>query len=118
VKADRDGFIILLTLIPVLVGVGLFMIWQNSGNAPFQLPSLGLPSASLPNLSYTDFPGLSGMVDGVQRMGRDAKTLAIGIGVGIVAGIVLAGIILDLTRGARKLAAARARNGNEPDSRA
>jgi hypothetical protein len=116
VKADRDSFIILLTFIPVFVGVLLFLLWKTSGNGPFDLPSFGVPNLSLPNLSYTDFPGMSGIVDGVQRMGRDAKTLAIGIGVGIVGGIVLAGIILDLTRGARKLAAARARNGNGSDS--
>jgi hypothetical protein len=115
VKADRDSFIILLTFIPVFVGVVLFLIWKTSGNGPFDLPSFSVPNLSLPNLSYTDFPGMSGIVDGIQRMGRDAKTLAIGIGVGIVAGIVLAGIILDVTRGARKLAAARARNGNDSD---
>lgn len=109
-KADRDSFIILLTFIPVFVGLILFLIWKTSGNGPFDLPSFSLPTAALPNLSYSDFPGLTGLVNGVQRLGHDGKSLAIGIGVGIVAGIVLAGIILDLTRGARKLAAARARN--------
>jgi hypothetical protein len=115
-KADRDSFIILLTFIPVFVGLILFLIWKTSGNGPFDLPSISLPDSSLPNFSYTDIPGLTGIVDGVQRMGRDAKSLAIGIGVGIVAGIVIAGIVVDVTRGARKLAAARARNGAGPDA--
>ena len=92
----------------------LFLFWKTSGNGPFDLPTFGLPGLSLPDLSYSDIPGVAGLVDGVQRMGRDAKTLAIGIGLGIVAGIVIAGIILDLTRGARKLAAARARNTSDP----
>jgi hypothetical protein len=110
-KADRDIFIILLTFIPIAIGLILFLVWENSGHGPFDLPTFGFPDMSLPALSYTDIPGLSGIVDGAQRMGRDAKTLAIGIGVGVVAGVVLAGVIIDLTRGARKLAAARARNG-------
>jgi hypothetical protein len=113
-KADRDSFIILLTFIPIAVGLVLFLVWKTSGSGPFDLPTFGNPDFSLPNLSYSDLPGVAGIVDGAQRMGRDAKTLAIGIGLGIVAGIVIAGIILDLTRGARKLAAARARNGTNP----
>jgi hypothetical protein len=115
-KADRDSFIILLTFIPVFVGVILFLLWKTSGAGPFDLPSFSLPDASLPSFNYREIPGLTGLVDGVRAMGRDAKTLAIGIGVGIVAGIVIAGIILDLTRGARKLAAARTRNESGSDS--
>lgn len=109
-KADRDSFIILLTFVPVVVGLLLFLVWKTSGNGPFDLPTFGLPDVVFPNFSYQTIPGVAGLVDGVQRMGRDAKTLAIGIAVGIAAGIVIAGILLDLTRGARKLAAARARN--------
>jgi hypothetical protein len=115
-KADRDSFIIVLTFVPVVVGLLLFLLWKTSGNGPFDLPTFGLPDLSLPDLSYSTVPGVAGLVAGVQRMGRDAKTLAIGIGVGIVAGVVIAGIIVDLTRGARKLAAARARNGSGPNS--
>ena len=114
-KADRDSFIILLTFVPIVVGLILFLLWKTTGSGPFDLPTFGNPNWSLPNLSFSELPGMAGLVDGVQRMGRDAKTLAIGIGLGIVAGVVIAGIILDLTRGARKLAAARARNGtNSP----
>lgn len=113
IKADRDSFIILLTFIPIVVGLLLFLLWKSTGSGPFDLPTFGLPGLSLPDVSYSDFPGVTSIVDGVQRMGKDAKTLAIGIGVGIVAGIVIAGIILDLTRGARKLAAARARQGSD-----
>lgn len=115
-KADRDGFIILLTIIPVFVGIALFLIWKSSGNGPFDLPSLSLPDITFPNMTYLDVPGLTSLVDGVQRMGRDAKALAIGIGAGMVAGIVIAGVILDLTRGARKLAATRTRHEAGPNS--
>jgi ABC-type nitrate/sulfonate/bicarbonate transport system permease component len=115
-KADRDSFIILLTLVPVVIGVILFAVWQATGSGPFDLPSFNFSLSTLPNFTYSDIPGLTGLVDGVQHMGSDAKTLAIGIGVGVVAGIVIAGIILDLMRGARKLAAARARNGSGRDS--
>lgn len=115
-KADRDSFIIVLTLVPVVIGVILYAVWQSTGNWPFTLPSFSISTTTFPNLSYTDIPGLTGLVNAVQGKGGDAKTLAIGIGVGVVAGIVIAGIILDLTRGARKLAAARTRDTTGRDS--
>lgn len=115
-KADRDSFIILLTFIPVFVGVILFLLWKSTGAGPFDLPSISLPDVPLPAINFSSFPGVTDITDGIQRMGHDAKSLAIGIGIGIVAGILIAGIVLDLTRGARKLAAARARHDTGPDS--
>ena len=111
-KADRDSFIILLTFVPVVVGLILFLLWKTTGSGPFDLPAISLPDLGFPNMNYTDIPGVSGLTDGVQRMGRDAKSLAVGIGIGVVAGVVIAGIVIDLTRGARKLAEARAHRGD------
>ena len=111
-KADRDSFIILLTFVPIFVGLILFLLWKTTGAGPFDLPSISLPDLAFPNWNYSDIPGVTGLVNGVQRMGRDAKSLAVGIGIGVVAGVVIAGIAIDLTRGARKLAAARANRGD------
>lgn len=110
-KADRDSFIILLTFIPLVVCLILFLLWRSTGAGPFDLPKIDLPGVSLPGVTLGDFPGVGAIVSGVQGMGRNARNLAIGIGVGIVAGLLIAGIILDITRGARKLATAR-RNSN------
>ncbi|HEX6506045.1 MAG TPA: hypothetical protein VF221_00285 [Chloroflexota bacterium] len=113
-KADRDSFVILLTFVPVVIGLLLFLLWRSTGSGPFDLPSVDLPNLSLPAITSHDFPAVGGIVDAAQSAGHDAKSLAIGIGVGIVAGLLIAGIILDVTRATRKLSAARSRNIDGP----
>jgi putative effector of murein hydrolase LrgA (UPF0299 family) len=103
-KADRDSFIIVLTFVPLAVALLLFLLWKATGNGPFDLPQWTV-SLNEPNLSVRQVPGVVGLVNWVQGSKQSITSLIIGVVIGLVGGIIIVGLVLDVTRGLRKVRA-------------
>ena len=97
-----DLGIIAICVVPVIIGLIVWMTWANGGNLPISIPgtkpSLGGPAPSAP--SDTILPeGVRNLVDTI----RDNVVLvATGVTVALVALIMLSGIWADTVRSRRE----------------
>lgn len=97
-RLDRDGLLLLCTLIPAGVLVYSFVMWDTTGVWPVSLPSVSLPALSVPAVAapYTHLPPVAQNV--LNRLTQNWWTIAAALAVGLIGGILLVGVVADIIK--------------------
>jgi hypothetical protein len=95
---DRDNYIILITLLPLVLFIGLYATWRSAGE-----PALGIPSIPFPTITLPVMPDLqpyipSAVTSWIRNVQRNADTIFPALGVGLFMGLIGMGACIDLVK--------------------
>jgi hypothetical protein len=113
VHEDHDNYIILITLLPAVLFIGLYATWRSAGE-----PSLAVPGLPVPNLSLPVIPDLqpyipSAVTSWIRNIQRNGDTILPAVALGVFMGLVGMGALIDLVRKTWRFAASYFQSGVE-----
>jgi hypothetical protein len=96
-REERDNYIILITLLPIAIFIGLYATWRSAGEPSI---SLGIP---FPDISLPVIPDLRPYVPAtimswLRNIGRNGDTIVPAVGLGLFMGLVGMGALSDLAK--------------------
>ena len=114
-RKDRDLNILILTMIPVGLGIYMFFTWQATGQLPFDLSHVPLPNLSLPGVPAWNAVLPSPMVDLINHIKSSGPLIFLSIAVGALIGVIVMGTLADIAHAmAISLRSLRRRNSRRP----
>jgi hypothetical protein len=95
---DRDNYIILITLLPVVLFIGLYATWRSAGEPAIPVPGLPFPSISLPAMPDLQPYIPTAVTSWLRNVERNSDTIFPALGFGIFMGLVGMGACVDLVK--------------------
>jgi hypothetical protein len=100
---DRDNYIILITLLPIVIFIGLYATWRSAGEPPIALPGVPFPAISLPVLPDLRPYIPAAIMSWLRNIQRNGDTIFPAVGLGLFMGLVGMGAFVDLVKKVWKL---------------
>jgi hypothetical protein len=100
---DRDNYIILITLLPVVICIGLYATWRSAGEPSISLSGIPFPAISLPVLPDLRPYIPAAIMSWLRNIQRNGDTIFPAVGLGLFMGLVGMGAFVDLMKKLWKL---------------